>query len=302
MSDKKIVTINGKTYDAATGLPVAKPNLALKTSPAIHSVAHRTATLRDNTKRTISAIKPGLKKVGRSMDIARSKSISHFNSQKTNANKPNGANNQTVNVTSVRHPLAVKASSKRVVTPKPVVKSSKQIKDEAIDKALANASRPKVNKPKPLKHSLKYVNVFTISLLALVVIGYFTYINMPSLSVRIASAQAGIDATYPDYRPDGYSSDGPVTYSDDEVLIKFKANTGNSSFMIKQSKSTWDSSAVKNQVNRDSNGEFLTQEKNGQTIFTYGNNATWVNGGILYTITGNTRLSTDQVLRIATSL
>ena len=136
----------------------------------------------------------------------------------------------------------------------------------------------------------------------MVAVGYFTYLNVPIISVKIASAQAGINATYPDYCPDGYSLNGPVQYADGEVSINFNANTGNNKFVIKQSRSLWDSSAVKNKVNEDSNGEFITTEENGLTIYTYGDNAIWVNGGILYSISGDTRLSNDQIRKIAISL
>ena len=125
---------------------------------------------------------------------------------------------------------------------------------------------------------------------------------MPSLSVRIASIQAGISATYPEYSPNGYSLNGPVQFSDNEVVINFRANTGNTKFVIKQSKSSWDSSAVKNKVSNDSKGEFITTEEKGLTIYTYNGNASWVNGGILYAITGDAPLSGDQIRRIATSL
>jgi hypothetical protein len=38
------------------------------------------------------------------------------------------------------------------------------------------------------------------------------------------------------------------------------------------------------------------------TIYTYADNAAWVNNGVLYTIKANTTLSNDQIQRIATSL
>ena len=47
---------------------------------------------------------------------------------------------------------------------------------------------------------------------------------------------------------------------------------------------------------------YSTAETNGLTIYTFGQNAAWVNGGILYTITGNAPLSADQIQHIATSL
>ena len=169
-----------------------------------------------------------------------------------------------------------------------------------IAKALATP-RPKEKKEKLFKKHSKFINVFSISILVVIVVGYFVYVNMPILSVRIAGAQAGINAKYPEYHPDGYSIDGPVSYSDGEVTINFHANTGNTKFVIKQSKSTWDSSAVKNKVTADYKGEFVATEVQGLTIFTYNGNATWVNGGILYSISGDAKLNNDQIRRIATS-
>jgi hypothetical protein len=42
----------------------------------------------------------------------------------------------------------------------------------------------------------------------------------------------------------------------------------------------------------------------GKTIYLYNNgaNAAWVNGGVLYQITGNANLSSDQIVSIADSL
>ena len=133
--------------------------------------------------------------------------------------------------------------------------------------------------------------------------GYLTYMNLPVLSVKIAATQAGINATYPDYRPDGYKIDGPVSFTSGQVTINFVANTGTSRFSIKQSKSTWDSSAVLDNVVRPAVGEkYITNQEQGLTIYTYNGNATWVNGGILYNIQGDAPLSGDQLRHIATSL
>lgn len=40
----------------------------------------------------------------------------------------------------------------------------------------------------------------------------------------------------------------------------------------------------------------------GLTIYSSGKNAVWVNGGILYQITGSANLSNEQIQKIATSL
>jgi len=288
-----IVTINGQKYDSTTGLPIAKP--VAKESKVIQSIAQKSQTLyRHATGRP------------RSMDIARSKDVSHF--AKKLASSPLKVAQRTPDIKPVKHPLATKVEKKRSLSKnvaikqqQPVHKSPKTIKDEAIAEALKKPA-VKPEKKNIFKRHPKIFNIFSVGAVLLLIAGYFTYTNMPSLSVRVASAQAGIKATYPEYKPDGYSLNGPVAYSDGEVTINFRANTGNSEFVIEQSKSSWDSSAVKNKVEKDSKGQFITTEERGLTVYTYGGNASWVNGGILYTISGDAPLSGDQIRRIAASL
>lgn len=304
--NEKYVIIKGVKYDATTGLPVGKA--LAKKAPAIHAVHSIAQKSRDIKNRAITAtptaIKAPIRKIGRNMDIARSKSISHFTKPtQAVAKKPV---TKAAPLATKKHPLVARAEKKqqtnKVVAPKlDIAKSPKQIKEASIAAAL---DKPVV-KPKKEGFSIKHIKpryAIAISVLLLLVAGYFTYINMPALSVRVAGAQAGINAEFPEYHPDGYSPNGPVTYSDGEVTIKFKSNTGNGEFAIKQSKSSWDSSAVKNKVDKDSNGGFITTEEHGLTIYTYSGNAAWVNGGILYSITGNAPLSNEQIIRMATSL
>ena len=108
---------------------------------------------------------------------------------------------------------------------------------------------------------------------------------MPSLSVRVAAAQAGVNATYPEYRPDGYGMSGAVAYSEGQVSMKFASNGGSENFTINQSKSNWDSSAVlDNYVKQKAGDNYITYNERGLTVYTYGSNAAWVNNGVLYTI------------------
>lgn len=133
--------------------------------------------------------------------------------------------------------------------------------------------------------------------------GYFTYLNMPNLSVRVAAAQAGVDASYPDYRPDGYSLAGAVGYTQGEVSMKFASNGGPQNFTLSQKKSSWDSSAVlDNYVKEKAGDNYITYSERGLTIYTFGSNAAWVNNGVLYTVNGDAPLSSDQIRRIATSM
>lgn len=256
-----------------------------------------------------SRIVPLVRKVGHSMDIARSKSIAHFAPKKPVAAivaKP-GTAKHVSDIGPMKHPIAAKIERMNLTKNNPLIaksdvgKSSKLIKEEAIAEAFSKLSEKQKEERIAMKRRYKFVNIFSIGLIILMLIGGFVYLYLPNISMQFASAQANISATYPKYCPDGYSWDA-VSYSEGEVNIKFHANTGSSKFAIRQSKSSWDSTAVKNQVSKDSNGEFITTEERGLTIYTYGGNASWVNGGILYNITGDAPLSGDQIRRIATSL
>lgn len=132
---------------------------------------------------------------------------------------------------------------------------------------------------------------------------YFTYLTMPQLSIRVAASQAGIEATYPGYRPNGYTLSGPIAYSDDQVRMKFVANAGPHSFTINQTKSSLDSLAVlENYVQPKAGNNYITNREDGLTIYTYDTSATWVDRGIMYTISGDAPLSNEQIRHIAVSM
>lgn len=310
MDKTKIVTINGQRYDARTGMPInrAKPlQVATKATSAagIHGAPQKSQTLvrRATKKPTVAAASRPSRTPGRSMDIARSSKISRFAPHPV---KPIAKVAPAPDIPAVTHPAVRKlnkfrATKQAPVTPQPL-KLAQDIKQEAITAALA---KPTVKTPKKsfFKRNPRFVNIFSISTTIIILGVYFTYLNMPSWSVHVAAGQAGIDATYPEYRPDGYSLDGPVTYNDGQVTIDFVANTGSSKFSLKQSKSSLDSSAVLDSIVRKKVGDkYITNQERGLTIYTYDGNAAWVNAGILYGIEGNAPLSSEQIRRIATSL
>lgn len=337
MSERQTVTINGRLYDVLTGLPTTNNHtadtipdksysnpVATHTATQIHATMQRSQTL---NRRVIQkpAIAPTVAKLDAapvahvaqrrvaSQVVQKSPSISRF------APHPQAAPRQNRRVMSdigpVKHPNVVKAhqiqETKKVAQQAPTSvhapKLSQIIKQEAIAAALDKAPTKKQQKA-PKKQSLfarhpRLFSVASASFAVLLLGGYFTYLNMPSLSVRVAAAQAGIGATYPDYQPDGYSLNGPVAAADGEVSMKFASNSGPQNFVVTQSKSSWDSSAVVNNlVIPASDNSYVTTNERGLTIYTFNGNAAWVNGGILYTIEGDAPLSGEQIRRIATSL
>lgn len=315
MSDQQTITINGVLYDVRTGMPLSSVEPAQPSAPApartpsvhakgVHHNQQRSQTL---NRQLVAKTKPATKQPvrhGGSMDMkkrpatTRSPHISKF-APHPQAVKPAAVKSDIAPVT---HHAVAKAHA-ATAKPKPAVhKPAHEIKQTAISEAMQKASNKpaKAHKTKPHRRIL---NVASASLAVLLLAGYFTYVNMPGLSVRIAAAQAGIDASYPEYRPVGYSLNGPVAYKEGQVTMQFASNSGPQTFALSQSKSSWDSSALlEKYVDPESDGRYATYSDAGLTVYTYGNNAAWVNGGILYTIEGSASLSNEQVRRIATSM
>ncbi len=185
------------------------------------------------------------------------------------------------------------------------LKSAEILKNEAILEAMNREVTP--HKSRRQKHGKKqgrfarFMTIGTSSLAIVLLAGYFTYLSMPQLSVRMAAVQSGVNAKYPGYSPSGYSLSGPIAFKDGEVTMKFAYASGSQSYTINQIRSTWDSSAVKEFVNSQSS-DATTTVTGGLTIYTYGSNAAWVNSGVFYTLRGDAPLSSDQIAKIATSM
>lgn len=326
---QKTITINGTMYDAHTGLPVSKAEKTAPThSPATPKVqkAHHSHEVHARTQKSHTLNRRVVKKAAISKTApaastarpATSKSpmITRFAPHPTNALK----NKHVVSdIAPTSHPLMQKAHKRIAAKPqvqnsahaqpakttKAAPKPSAVIKQEAISEALAKAPSHRA-KAAPHREGNKKSRVLSIasaSMALLMLGGYFTYLNMPNLSVRVAAAQAGIDATYPAYRPDGYSLRGPVAYNQGKVSMKFAANAGPQNFTITQTKSSFDSSAVEENYVKPKWGEnSMKQIERGITIYAHEGNAVWVNDGILYEIEGDATLSSSQIRGIATSL
>lgn len=318
---KKTVSINGQQYDAVTGLPVAiesadttqpvadVPRVVTPPSPAhhLHSQTQRSQTLSRKfiqkpapakTAIITRGVKPNMLDI---RPVGQSSHVRKFAPHPVVAAK-------SIDIGPVAHPHVTKAhalsAAKAGQQALAAHTASTDIKNQAITKAVENTkSTSKPHKQSFWQQRQRVTGILTATLALVLLGGYFTYLNMPSLSVRVAAAQAGINAAFPDYRPDGYALNGPVTYSDGRVSMIFKANSSDAGFHLNQSKSSWSSDAVlDNYIAPRAGSSYMPYTERGLTIYTYKNNAAWVNGGILYTIEGDAPLSSDQIRRIATSL
>lgn len=142
------------------------------------------------------------------------------------------------------------------------------------------------------------------SLVVLLLAGYVAYLNIPSLSMKVAASRAGFAATIPNSRPAGYSLSGPVQASPGQVTINFGSNTDDRRFTLKQQPTTWDSQALLENYVTTKDKNYFTYQDRGLTVYVFnGSDAAWVNAGKFYTVEGkNAELDTDQILNLATSM
>lgn len=202
--------------------------------------------------------------------------------------------------TTVQRHAAARAPSSAPSAPH----TTKAIKDAEIKKALVAAKPPSQSPtpPRPPRRHRRTVRWSALIIFILLVVGAIVIMYLPTISVRIASTQSGVQAEVPHFMPDGYRLRLPAAAENNRVTLTFVSNQNDATFTLTQEKSSWDSQAVRASVEQQSGGQFLTTNDRGLTIYTYNGNAAWVNKGILYQIKGDSQLSNDTILRIASSL
>lgn len=354
MAGKNIITINGRSYDAVTGKPLAshsssqqhsapqpqqqhKPHKAFSdisgpvqhkapTATPQHHVEHsevKARAIHQKPQKSQTLYRAALKKpaplrplqpvpVKVEADYAKPSvaatqhpAITRFGSNIVRKEAKQHAIAAATPEPAPRvHPVVAKALANQPAPAPAQPQSSKELKEALIRERLAEAEP---HHEHHATHARRFrqprmATILMSSLALLLLAGYLTYINLPNISMRVAATRAGIAANYPNYSPDGYHFAGPITYQPGEVNISFKSNTNERGFSIKQKSSSWDSQAVLDNYVSKQTGTYLTYQERGLTIYSYGNHAAWVNGGLLYTIDGDAPLSSDQLLHIATSM
>ena len=137
--------------------------------------------------------------------ISRSSSIAHFAKTKTAdeqfAKRPTAPETPDIaptanqlEQTARQRQAIIKQQQTRSVLPSQVIKQ--QAIQEATDKMLTRQQRKEVKPTKNFSLWRRLVSVGSAAMAVLLLGAYFTYINMPALSTRIAASQAGINASY----------------------------------------------------------------------------------------------------------
>ncbi len=220
-----------------------------------------------------------------------------------------------------KHPMQVSANvrmeqRKTMNDTKPHKMTARELKDQAIKKALAMADKQTTEKTSMAQKIQKgntgkihfgfgrVVLALACASVAVFAIFYFVNLNMPDITLRVAAMQTGIDAAYPSYVPRDYKLTN-ILSEDGKVTLNFKNDTTGGEFTLVEEKSSWDSNALlENFVKQNYGEDYSIIREQGLTIYADDKSATWVNGGVMYEIisAGNELLTKKQITTIASSL
>ena len=132
--------------------------------------------------------------------------------------------------------------------------------------------------------------------------GYIWLQNYPKLALQTASNQAGLAATLPGYIPSSYNLSKTLSQPG-LVTLNFSSPSIPEILRIAQHRTSWDSNSLLDNFVARQTDDYSTVHGQGLTIYLFGQNeATWVNHGIWYNIEGASKLSREQILKIAYSL
>lgn len=286
----------------------------MKKTDSVNMAATAHRKMQASTTLNRKYVKRPTKNMDMTVSVRRSPKVQHFNDVKMKRTVVD-----TPVAPAVAHPMQTvaneKMKSRTLVAPAPVKLTAKELKDQAIKKALATAAKPLENdkdvKAKKVKNKTPKVHfglgrvVLALSCAAAAVfaIVYFVNLNMPDISMRVAAMQTGIDASYPSYVPRDFSL-SDITSEDGKITLNFRNANTDEAFSLIEEQSSWDSNALLNNFVKGEYGEnYSIIREQGLTIYIGGSDAAWVNGGVVYKIdTTKGSLTKKQIRSIAVSL
>ncbi|PID33565.1 hypothetical protein CR969_00045 [Candidatus Saccharibacteria bacterium] len=286
---KDYVMINDRAYDPVTGLPMDDAHIEVKdykteekvsepTQQRGHSVhaVHKTKFQRSSTlnRRHVARPKAYSSKNTSTDREQKAETIQkHQQVAKFSAPAEVIEVKKSVDRPAEKHPVAHRAATRQLDINKPQhkranahqaksldhrpqvkkqLKPAIEIKNQAIEEALKKEVKaPKVRRQKKPKSNFgRWLSMASAGLAVMMLGGYLAYLSMPNISIRMAAIQSGIDAKYPGYKPNGYNIRGPIAFRQGAVSIKFAYAGGDQQFTLTQQKSNWDSTAVREYVEK----------------------------------------------------
>jgi hypothetical protein len=291
-----VIEINGVSYDAANGNVLGA---ARKAAGHLKSQSKVMDGFVRKSSQTIIKQRPTVKKRAADHQPKTAHQV-HKRAQRSSTLiratvRPPKNNSSEINQRS--------STATTAVLPSMVASASHIRLEKLLDNALTQASSHKLQTKR--RTFLPKRALITLLILIVLTVTFFAiWRDVPKVAIYMANRQAHVSASLPAYTPLGYAFSGPIKHSPDSVTIQYasKAN-GSLGYSITQKTSSWNSSSlVANAINPKDQIE--TSSIAGTTVYVYGvaNNATWVSGGIWYTLANHAHLTTDQILSIVQSI
>lgn len=176
--------------------------------------------------------------------------------------------------------------------------------DDIFERAIAHAKSHEQPTPKiaRYRHRRKRARHIAAAVALLLIAGLaLAWLQKPQIELHLASFQAGFEASLPSYHLTDYKR-GAIRQEHGRVVAAY--HSGDRYYRITQQASDWNSQTLLDTaVAGASTEDSQVLESKGRLIYLYeGNNATWVDGGVRYDITGNAALKRDDILKIVESM
>lgn len=327
-----VIEINGQKYDARTGKLIQSSTPTRSTAPiqSIDGVARpvrHSKELHSKNTRSNTLMRHAVKKPTHPLtlkaDVTRNRQVQPSHNVHT---KPALKSIYQPNQLRVKRAQEVKQNTlvKRfndvgVVSSQPTaitapkshtpnlnVQKSKPTKSHSVIeeglRAAQSHKQPHHKAPKSHRKS-KFASLAAASMAVFLLVGFFGFQYAPNISMRYAAARSGVNANMPGYSPSGFSLNNHIHYTPGQITLTFRSNSDERQFNIVQRESNWNSETLRANYVANIDKSVHTYEDKGRTIYIYGgSNATWVSGGVWYEIQGNSQLTSDQLIQIASSM
>jgi hypothetical protein len=265
---------------------VKTPHLDLKPAIKAQLPAERPAAGLSRVSPKLSASQVNPNRLAHAKKVPRSHHVKHFDASPASVDLTPVA---PPVVTPHRHPIAP-------------VQPVEQSEEDLFESAIAHATSHEQKAPRRRMSWKRKLGNSAAVFVALLVIGVFiAYLNLPAIEVNVASMQAGFHATVPNYKALGFALDGPVKANSGKIAMSF--TSGDSQFTLTQQASNWDNQTLMETLASQSDSIPKTIQSHGHTIYMVRTNqASWVNGGIRYDLTGNANLDKQEITSVADSM
>jgi hypothetical protein len=185
--------------------------------------------------------------------------------------------------------------------------TNKPTPTDIFEHALANASHyvdvkhhSRAFKQKTRNHVLS----MAAGTLALVIIaGFAAYQNTPGLQFKVASMQAGVTTQMPNLKAAGFAYKG-VKSSDGKLTVGFSGQNG--SYQMTQQSTNWTNDDMIEHIgatNASGQPVYKAIDAGNTKVYRFTNtDATWVENGVWYSVSGTTGLTDQQVAKLAQNI